>query len=39
MVENLDSDKLSFVDFISRLLCWRPEDRPTIGEVVSKVFL
>ena len=39
MVENLDSDELAFVDFIARLLCWRPEDRPTIGEVLSKVSL
>ncbi|BCS19490.1 uncharacterized protein APUU_12318A [Aspergillus puulaauensis] len=30
-----DSDELAFVDFISRFLCWRPEDRPTARELFS----
>ncbi|PLN83937.1 hypothetical protein BDW42DRAFT_163884 [Aspergillus taichungensis] len=41
MTEELDDDgdMPQFVDFISRMLCWRPEDRATAENLLSHPWL
>lgn len=34
-----DGEMPQFVDFISRMLCWRPEDRATAEDLLSHPWL
>ncbi|PGH28125.1 hypothetical protein AJ80_00015 [Polytolypa hystricis UAMH7299] len=33
-IEGDDKDKEGFLRFIRRILCWLPEERPAIGELI-----
>lgn len=30
-----DEERMLFLNFIKRMLCWRPEDRSSAGELLS----